>query len=161
MIDSLNAAIRLREEGHLEEARQILLALRQSHPDDPQVNYHCAWIHDKMGLEKEAAPFYEKAIAQGLNGDDLKRAMLGLGSTYRCLGQYQQSADLLRQAARLFPGCREFEAFLAMALYNLGEYKEAVELLLKILAETSRDAGITRYKSALLFYAGHLDKTWE
>lgn len=115
-------------------------------------------MHDKLGLEREAIPFYERAIAQGLSGDDLKGAMLGLGSTYRCLGEYQKPAELLRDGARLFPDGREFEVFLA--LYNLGDPQGAMELLLRNLAETSHDAGIIRYKNALLFYAGNLDERW-
>lgn len=38
--------------------------------------------------------------------------MLGLGSTYRCSGEYQKSAELLREGVRMFPGWREFEASL-------------------------------------------------
>jgi tetratricopeptide (TPR) repeat protein len=160
MFETLETAIRLRETGNYEEARQILLDLLKSYPDDPQINYQCAWVHDALGLEKEAVPFYEKAIALGLSEEDLPGAMLGLGSTYRCLGDYQKSADLLSRASQLYPDRREFEVFLAMALYNLGDSRKAMELLLKNLAETSQDLGLNRYKRALLFYAGRLDETW-
>jgi tetratricopeptide (TPR) repeat protein len=160
MLETLTTAIRLREAGKHEEARQMLLDLLKSHPDDPQANYQCAWVHDTLGLEREAVPFYEKAIAQGLSEEELPGAMLGLGSTYRCLGEYQKSAELLRRAAQMYPGRGEFQLFLAMALYNLGDCRQALELLLKSAAETSQDPGIKRYRRAILFYAEHLDETW-
>jgi hypothetical protein len=52
------------------------------------------------------------------------------------------------------------QVFLAMALYNTGECREAVELLLRNLAETTGDEGISACKRAILFYAGRLDETW-
>ena len=36
---------------------------------DAEVLYQCAWIHDVMGLETEAVPYYEQAIANGLDGE--------------------------------------------------------------------------------------------
>jgi hypothetical protein len=59
-----------------------------------------------------------------------------------------------------FPGSRQFEVFLALTLYNLGEYASSMELLIKNLAETSEDDSIQRYRRALLFYADKLDQTW-
>lgn len=157
---ALNSAIQLREAGETEKALQHLLELHRTQPENPLINYHCAWAHDKLGHEKEAIPFYETAIEQGLEGEDLKGAMLGLGSSYRCLGHYQKSADLLRKAVSLYPRHREFEIFLAMALYNLGNHQDAMEILLRNLAETSQDAGIQRFKQATVFYAKNLDKIW-
>jgi tetratricopeptide (TPR) repeat protein len=113
-----------------------------------------------MGREGEAVPFYRRAIENGLAGEDLKGALLGLGSTYRCLGQYEESAQILRQGVQQFPGSRQFEAFLALTLYNLGEHAPAMELLIRNLAETSEDESIRRYRRALLFYSDKLDETW-
>lgn len=48
-----------------------------------------------------------------------------------------------------------------MVLYNLGRYEQGVELLLKIIAETSDDETIQSYKQAILFYADKLDETWK
>lgn len=157
---SLNSAIQLREAGESEKALQQLLELHQTQPDNPLINYHCAWTYDKLGHEKEAIPFYETAIEQGLEGEALKGAMLGLGSSYRCLGHYQKAANLLRQATTLYPHDREFEIFLAMALYNLGNHQDAMEILLRNLAETSQDDGLRRFKQAILFYANNLDTIW-
>jgi tetratricopeptide (TPR) repeat protein len=160
MEDQLALATRLRQEGRVEESRELLLKLVAAHPGDPVVNYQCAWSHDTLGLEREAVPFYERAIAGGLAGADLAGALLGLGSTYRCLGEYQQAIDTLRRGIAAFPGNRSFEVFLAMALYNVGQHAEAIERLLRALAETSADDSIRGYKRAILFYADKLDETW-
>jgi tetratricopeptide (TPR) repeat protein len=158
--EKLASAIKLREAEEYEEARQLLLELHSEFPEDPQVNYQCAWIHDLLGLEREAIPFYEKAIQTGLNSEDLKSALLGMGSTYRCIGGYQKSIETFQHALTLFPGNYEFNVFLAMAYYNIGEHSKAMELLLNSLADTSRDEGILRYQRAIRFYSDKLDQTW-
>jgi predicted Zn-dependent protease len=158
--DELERAIYLRENCRAEEARELLFELVAEKPDDPQINYQCAWVHDLLGLEHEAVPFYERAIEEGLTGEDLEGAMLGLGSTYRALGECQRAVEALRGGTTRFPNNRAMQVFLAMALYNAGECREAVELLLRNLAETTGDEGISAYNRAILFYAGRLDDTW-
>ena len=88
MRDELERAVYLRENGRAEEARELLLRLMAENPGDPQLNHQCAWVHDLLGREHEAVSFYERAIEEGLTGEDLEGAMLGLGSTYRALGEY-------------------------------------------------------------------------
>ena len=158
--DRLASAIKLRESEKHEEARQLLLQLHSDFPNDPQVNYQCAWIHDLLGLEREAISFYENAIQTGLEGEDLKSALLGMGSTYRCIGEYQKSIETFQHALTLFPGSREFNVFLAMAYYNNGEHAKAMELLLNSLADTSGDDGILRYQRAIRFYSDKLNQIW-
>jgi Tfp pilus assembly protein PilF len=82
MNQALHNAIQLREKGQHEVARVELIRLVQQEPDDPIVNYQCAWAHDNLGLENEAIHFYEQAIATGLTDTDLQGAILGLGSSY-------------------------------------------------------------------------------
>jgi len=158
--ERLAFAIKLRESENHEEARQLLLELHSEFPEDSQVNYQCAWVHDLLGLEREAIPFYEKAVEIGLSGNDLKSALLGMGSTYRCIGEYQKSINTFRHALTLFPDSHEFNVFLGMAYYNIGEYSRAMELLLNSLADTSSDQGIRRYQRAIRFYSDKLSQIW-
>ena len=160
LTEQLEQAVRLREAQQYDEALGLLFSLYEAHPQHPLVNYHCAWTCDAMGRESEAVPFYKRAIENGLAGDELEGALLGLGSTYRCLGQYEASDQTLRQGLQQFPESRQFEAFLALTLYNLGDHASAMELLIRNLAETSEDESIRRYRRALLFYADKLDETW-
>jgi tetratricopeptide (TPR) repeat protein len=161
MRDCLQAAIELRSTGHAEEARTMLLDLVATYPDDAEINYQAAWVHDVLGREREAVPFYVRAIEQGLSGEDLAGALLGLGSTYRTLGAYQQAEETLRRGMATFPDNRVFQVFLAMTLYNLNRHQEAMELVLTNLAETTSDETILAYKRAILFYAPQLDQTWD
>lgn len=158
--DRLEQAVALREQNRDGEARTLLLELHDEAPDDAHVNLQCAWIHDKLGLESEAVPFYERAIEAGLDADDLNHALLGLGSTYRALGRYEEAMRTLSSASREFPEDRGIQVFEAMALYNAGEAKQAVEKLLSLLIATTSDPSITRYRAALAEYAEDVDRTW-
>ena len=156
--ERLETAVRLRAAGELEESLRLLLALHLRFPDDPVVNYQCAWAHDVLGREREAVPFYVRAIERGLEGEDLCGALLGLGSTYRCIGAYDDAVRTLLRGREEFPAEREFEVFLAMAHYNRGEHAEAMRLLLTVLGQTSESPGVRRYRRAILFYADKLDE---
>ena len=156
----LSAAIAARESGRLEEARDALLTLVSEFPDDPVVNLQCAWAHDRLGLEVEAAPFYERAIELGLAGRDLNHALLGLGSTYRSIGRYEDALRTLGRGVAEFPNDQGMKIFHAMALYNNGLAKQACESLLTVLATTTQEDGIARYQRAIAEYALDLDRSW-
>jgi tetratricopeptide (TPR) repeat protein len=168
MRDRLAEAIQLRETGRarqdqaiLEEARTLLLDLTAAYPDDAEITFQTAVVHDNLGLERESIPFYVQALAQGLSGPDLERALLGLGSTYRGLGDYQQAEETLRRGVSEFPHNRALQVFLAMALYNTQQYQEAIELLVINLMETTSDEKLQYFKRPIVYYASHLDETWE
>ncbi len=160
MNDKLALAIEHRSAQRYDEARRLFEELIAAQPDDALVNYHYAWLHDSQGEEAAAVPFYERAIEVGLPDEDLRGAMLGLGSTYRTLGQYEKSVAMLRRGRARFPDAGEFPVFLAMALYNTGAHAEAMELLLQSLVSTSSDEGIRSFKRAIEFYADKLDQVW-
>lgn len=153
-------AVRLREEGRLEQARELLLELRAESPADAQIAVHTAWVHDSLGLEDEAVPHYRAAIAGGLPDEQLRGALLGLGSTLRTLGRDAESAEVFRQGVEKFPDFRPLRVFYAMLKYNTGEPREAVELLLKLLLESTSDPQILRYQRSLTAYAEDLDRSW-
>ncbi|HET8841608.1 MAG TPA: tetratricopeptide repeat protein, partial [Ktedonobacteraceae bacterium] len=66
MQDRLQKAIELRSAGRAEEARAILLELVAAYPENAEIHYQTAWVHDTLGREREAIPFYLRAIEQGL-----------------------------------------------------------------------------------------------
>lgn len=153
-------AIALRESGKYTEAKELLLKLKELLPLDPELHYQLAWVHDSMGLEQEAVPYYEQALSMGLPDDERRGALLGLGSTYRTLGRYEESQRIFIEAIAEFPEAREFKVFHAMTLYNLQQYEDAMNLLLIELAETSVDQGIQDYKAAIRFYADKLNEVF-
>ncbi|MFJ4101010.1 tetratricopeptide repeat protein [Amycolatopsis japonica] len=108
--------------------------------------------------DRAAAPFSEQALAgEGLSTEDRHGVFVGLGSTYRVLGRYEESLATLRRGLGEFPDDAALRTFLAMALYNVGEAHEATGTLLKVLAATSADDGVRRYRRAVEYYADHLD----
>jgi tetratricopeptide (TPR) repeat protein len=167
MRDRLVEAIQLRETGRakqdqaiLEEARTLLLDLAAAYPDDAEITFQTAVVYDNLGRSREAIPFYVQALTQRLPGPDRERALMGLGSTYRGLGEYQLAEETLRRGVREFPHNRATQVFLAMTLYNLRDYKEAMELVLTNLMETTSDEKLQYFKRGISYYALHLDETW-
>ncbi len=156
--DSIRA---LRREGRHEDARALAVRLAAEVPRDAELQYEAACVHDALGREAEAVPFYRSAIEGGLPPDLLRGAFLGLGSTYRALGRYEDAERTLREGLARFPDAPEIRTFLAMTLHNLGRSKEAVEGLLRVLAETSSDPYLARYRNAIAFYAGDVERSWE
>ncbi|MBL8519841.1 MAG: tetratricopeptide repeat protein [Betaproteobacteria bacterium] len=154
-------AIQLRADNQHTEALAILLDLVERHPHDAKVNYELACTYDSQGVEDEAIGFYEHAIQHGLEGEDLRGALLGLGSSYRCVERFGDSARTLQKGAAQFPEADEFDIFLALTRYNLGEHAEAMRLLLSHIARHSDDPAVRRYQRAIGFYAEHLEPPYD
>lgn len=156
----LAQAVRLREEGHPEQARERLLSLTAAFPEAVDVAYQTAWVHDVLGLEAEAVPYYERSLQDdGLGEEDRRGALLGLGSTYRVLGRFGQAVETLRQGVSEFPDDGALQTFLAMALFNTGEHHEATQLLLRLVAATSDSPHVQRYRPTIEHYAADLTRT--
>ena len=146
------------DEAGRQRARELLLTLAAELPDDAEVAYQTAWLHDVLGLEAEAAPFYERALAgTGLAESDRLGSHLGYASTLRTLGRYPEAVAAFHEGLAEFPFDHALRTFLAMALYNVGEHHEAMRTLLETLAATSSDPGIQSYRPAIEYYAKDLD----
>ncbi len=158
--EQIKAAARMRDTGQWEQSRALLMALLTECPDDPLVNYQLAWTLDRMGLETEAAPYYERAIAAGLDGDDLRGALLGLGSTYRVIGRDADAVRTLAAGVERFPDDGAMRAFYALALHSAGEHTRATQEFLRVILASSTDPQIKRYRNALTEYMEHPDELW-
>ena len=160
MKKELDWAIKLRKEGKQKESNELLVKLVKAFPDDAVINYQCAWSFDLLGKESLAVPFYEAAIQLGLSRNELAGALLGLGSTYRTLGDYEKSKVVFLKGMDLYPNNRAIQLFYSMTLYNLKDHKNAMELLLKCLVDTTSDQEILTYKKAIHFYSDKLNTIW-
>jgi predicted Zn-dependent protease len=158
--DRLARAVELREGGQLEHARELLVDLRTEFPDDAHIAVQTAWVHDGLGLEEEAVAHYRAAIAGNLSDEELRDALLGLGSTLRTLGRDAEADEVFRLGVQRFPGYRPLRVFHAMLRYNVGEPREAVADLLRLLLESTSDTDIRRFRRALTAYAEDLDRSW-
>ncbi|SDF69532.1 Tetratrico peptide repeat-containing protein [Fontibacillus panacisegetis] len=161
MEKELDEAIDLRRNGNYKKSNEILIKLVQKFPDNASINYQCAWSFDLLGEEAKAVMFYENAIQLGLFSEELEGALIGLGSTYRTLGEYEKSKLIFQKGIEKFPNNRAIQTFYSMTLYNLNEHSKAMELLLKCLIETTKDTNIMSYKKAIDFYSDKLDEIWE
>ncbi|WP_242143189.1 MULTISPECIES: tetratricopeptide repeat protein [unclassified Bacillus cereus group] len=153
----LKEAIRLRNEREYEKSKSILIDLAKN-TNNPEVYYQCAWTHDAMGLETEAVCYYEKAIKNGLKGESLCGAYIGLGSTYRCIGQYEKAIATLKAGLKEFPDNDVMKVFLSIAKYNLKEYEEAMKLLLETVSKLE---SIKEYEKPILYYKDHLNEIFK
>ncbi|MER7726741.1 tetratricopeptide repeat protein [Streptomyces sp. NPDC096323] len=157
--EALAEAVRLREE-RTPQAHERLLSLAAGRPGHAGIAYQTAWAHDSLGLEAQAVPFYERALdGTGLAAEDRHGAFLGLGSTLRVLGRYEEARAVLDSGLAEFTEDAALRTFLAMTLYNLGEAREAVGTLLKVTAATAADPRVRAYGRAIEHYADRLDET--
>ena len=149
MHEGTEEADRLMAGGEHDEAECVLLGLLEERPEDARANYLMASLCDQRDQELRAVPFYRRALAapEELPAGDLAGAYLGLGSTYRVLGEYEDSRRVLREGLERFPADRALST--SLALYNLGEHRDATSTLLKNLVETTGDPGIRPYGRAL------------
>ena len=159
--EKLKEALELRKENLLTESNELLVELAQLHPQNAYINYQCAWSFDILGEETKAVPYYEKAIQGDLEESDLENAYLGLGSTFRTIGEYEKSKVVLEEGIKRFPGNQALQVFYAMTMYNLNEHQESMKILLNGIANTTSDPNVQKYSRAIKFYADKLDQTWE
>lgn len=157
---NLELAVQLRENGQAAEAMEILKALLIDNPNNPTILYQCAWVCDVQGLEREAAPYYEKALENGLIGSEREGAFVGLGSTYRVIGEYTKSRVTIEKGIAEFPDNQVLPVFFAMTLHNLKEHDLAMETLLSVLATTTQHKDIEPYTKAIHYYKNKLNQTW-
>ncbi len=161
MEETMQRALLLRQEGDVKKSNQLLVELADFHPHDAYIQYQTAWSFDILGEEANAVPHYEQAIKLGLDEENLQGAIIGLGSTYRTLGRYEESRELLKNGLSHFPQNGAMKVFYAMTLYNLQDHSQAMNVLLKTIADQTVDKEIQSYKKAIEFYAEHLDDVWE
>lgn len=145
----LDAIVGARHGGRTEHLLDLLRKLDTRHPNVAEINYQLAWTLETNGKPAEALPHYEKAVALGLAPNEHSNALIGLASTLRVLGNSSHAADVLRSGQLQFPDNREFDVFLALALHDLGQHAEAMQLLLTTLADTADDPGLTAYQRAI------------
>lgn len=153
-------AIKLKYVGKPEEARQMLLELVEEYPDEGEVLLECAFIHDELGMEREAIHYYVNALEYPLPEEKVADAYICYGSTLRAIGEYNKAKEVLEEGKLKFPDNRALEIFLGITLHNLGESSVGFSFILKNLLETTTDQDIKRYQRALSFYAENLEKVW-
>jgi tetratricopeptide (TPR) repeat protein len=150
----------LRDAGNAEKALQIAQTIVVRDPSDAMAQYQLAWTLDALGRETEAVGHYEFALSAGLGEPERENAMLGLGSSLRALGRFDDAERVLGGGVLLYPSNAAFRVFRAMNDYNRGEHHAAIATLLRELARSSTDPSITMYHRAIEEYAEDLNRRW-
>ena len=158
MEEAIQRAISLRDASQHTEALTILLDLNNANPNVAKVNYELARTFGSEGVKDEAIGFYVHAIECGLEGEELRHAYASLGGTYCSVGRFGDASRILHRGAAAFPDAPEFDVFLALTRYHLGDHREAMRLLLSHVAEYSAEQATQRHKQAISYCAEHLDQ---
>jgi len=160
MNTTIEKAILLRRKGRYADSRLLLEDLLNDQNSSSLAHLHIAWSYDNEGLEQQAVAHYEASLSGNLSKSDQYEAIFGLASTLRSLGRYEEAMASFEKLLVEFPGKKSFLPFYAMCLYNLGECKKSVELLLTLLADTTEAKEILDYEKAIRLYAVNLDRKW-
>lgn len=118
---------------------------------DPDALYEWASVHDFLGREAEAVPLYRAALEAGLSDDREPQAIIQLASSLRNIGEPQTAVDLLEDRPQEATTGSAGQAFLALALYDTGQPRAALQVALRALAPT-----LPLYRQAVLSYADEL-----
>ncbi|MHB8241630.1 MAG: tetratricopeptide repeat protein [Solirubrobacteraceae bacterium] len=121
---------------------------------DPAVGlFERASSLDSTGHSDLAVPLYREALEKGLSGERRRRAVIQMASSLRNLGQAAESVKLLRAEMNADSDSLDdaVRAFLALALTEVGEEREAASLALAALA-----GHLPRYQRSLANYAAEL-----
>jgi tetratricopeptide (TPR) repeat protein len=140
------------DEGDADATMAAMKGLVDERPaGDPDALYEWASVHDFLGREDEAVPFYRAAIEAGLSGERHPQAVIQLASTLRNIREAQAAVDLLKGCEPDAVVGSAGQAFLALALYDAGQPAEALRVALRALAPT-----LPLYSRAVLTYADAL-----
>lgn len=163
--ERLTAAVALRANGDPDAARPLLIALAAEFPDDANAQYQAGWVHDRLGLEHDALPYYQRALQlqTDLSAEDREGLHLALGSTLRNVGQLDASLAVLRSSVLSRPEDLALPCFVALTQHSAGQHAAALATLLDValrLAAATPDAPasapLLRYTRALRSYEQEL-----
>jgi hypothetical protein len=122
-------------------------------PDGALVAFERAGAFDATDHPDEAVPLYRQAIERGLDPSRRRQATIQLASTLRNVGEVGEAVSLLR--AERSAGSDELDdavsAFLALALCDAGQERQAVSLALGALARH-----LPMYRRSVANYAAEL-----
>lgn len=131
-------------------------SLLEHNPDAPIALFHRARSLDFSGRPDLALPFYEAAFEAGLDGDELRHAFAGRGSTLRNLGRMEESVEILGEGHWRFPEDAVIQCYLALAMHSAGRSAPALALMVDLAVERIDDPDLTTGARSLRNYAAAL-----
>ena len=156
LYDELDRIFAARDRDDVAPTIAALLPLHDEHPHDARVLYELAGAYDTAGDEERALGLYERATAEGLEGDLRRRCYLQHGSTLRNVGRVEDSLALFAQARAEFPESVALGIFESLSLHAAGRLSTALASALLLLADHVESEDLDRYKPAVRGNAEYL-----
>lgn len=154
---NIEAAIELRREGALAEARSVLEELVRAEPDNALAHYHLATTCVGQGEDAPAMEHYKCAMDGGLPEEEDGHAVLAYAALLRAQRKYLRAARFLQESLSRRPDDDGIRVFLALTQHKLGMHTEAVQSLVRILISTAESPRIQDLSPMLSFYAGDIN----
>ncbi len=154
-VPDLSLVRRLKAKGRYEEAERQLAVWLEGDPDSPRLRFEMASVLDNQGREQDAIPYYEAALAGDLDPAHRVDALLGLGSSLRVVGRTHDSHRVMAGALEEFPHHLGLKVFYALTLEQMGNFGEAISLLLDIITESGKAESLDAYRAGLRYYRDH------
>lgn len=114
-----------------EERLEYFGEIYRRFPKNPRLSYEYGGVFDYLGIEEKAIPLYNEAIEGGLSGSFRIKALIQLGSSYRNVGRYRESQEVLEIALRESENDPAAVIFLSLTLLSSGKSSEAALLALR------------------------------
>ena len=130
--------------------------LRQAHPGDARVAYEYGSVLDAAGESAQAVPLYEEALTTGLSEPYRHRCQVQLAVALRDLGRVDEARSHAVAARERHPESLGIAAFAALVEHDAGDAAGALGRLLGVIAATSTDADVERYRDELSAHATEL-----
>ena len=153
----LKAALELRRNGELLESNRVLSELVKEHPEHAMLHYECAWSYDILAKEREAVPFYERALELGLPDQEAVNAYAQLGLIYRLHGRLTDSRKVLMKGMGRFLDAGLLKAVYAFTMYELGKQGEAIRWMTKALLDSAADPEVLLNRRAIGYIGSNLE----
>ncbi|MEO7422535.1 MAG: tetratricopeptide repeat protein [Ornithinibacter sp.] len=163
--------VRARGEHDLEEEIAALWAIEDEHervevarglyaarPGDARIAYEFAGTQDTAGDAEAAVPLYLEALDTGLREPLRHRAQLQLASSLRNLGRLKEAVAVIDEVTARHPESLGAAAFRALVHHDAGDPSGALRGLLAVVAATSNDADVARYRRSLTEYGDQLGR---
>ena len=127
-------------------------ALVAERPDsDAEAAFEAASVRDSVGMEADAAVWYQKALDLGLDGGNRSRTFIQYASTLRNLGRYDEALALLDRLEPENELTDAASATRALVLVSMGRATEGAGVAIAALAPH-----LPRYQRSMANYAKDL-----
>jgi tetratricopeptide (TPR) repeat protein len=138
---AFDGAVKLAQEGKLDEAEAAYKEILTKAPSVAEVHYNLGYIYSQKKDWANAEAAYQKALEIR---PDYSEATLALARVYQDSGQGDKALALMNKASE-GPGNGKVLFSLAITHFNAGRYAEATEALLKAEAADPQNAEIQYY----------------